>query len=588
MAGPATTNGDCHVCDRFILSARVRHVSRESIRSLTGRCAFLELLEDEGVTHLFGNPGTTELPIMDALVAHPDMRYVLGLQESIVVAMADGYSRASGRLSACNVHVAPGLGNALGALYNAAWYGSPIIVTAGQQQLGFGLTEPLLSGPLVAMATPLVKWAVEVTRLGDLPLIVRRAAKIALTPPTGPVFISLPGDILNDETRLALGQATRVETTVLPTQKSLERLADRMLEASNPVIVSGHEVATGDALDEVESVAELLGAPVYQQTVPYATHFRSEHPAFMGSLGRDQPRVRELLEPHDLMICLGADVLRMSVWHSVEPMPPGMKVIQIGQRDWEFGKNYPAQIALRADLRSTLQALAPVLGARRSSKRAEQAAKRIAALAEDNWSTRRAKLREQTLALPESSPIRPERIMLQIAETLPDDAMVVEEGLVSARSLHDFLALRDTQGFFGLASGGIGFAIAGAIGIQLAQPLRPLVAVIGDGSAMYSIQALWTAAHLKLPITYIICNNRSYRILKERLLAYKGMAATNQSFTGMDFHDPPIDFVALAQSMGVTARRITELDAFVPALEKALAHDGPDLLDVVVHDGFEA
>jgi benzoylformate decarboxylase len=228
-----------------------------------------------------------------------------------------------------------------------------------------------------------------------------------------------------------------------------------------------------------------------------------------------------------------------------------------------------------------------VIEARRSPERAEQAATRLAANSGNNWSTRRAQLREQTQALPESSPIRPERVMLQIAEALPEDAVVVEEGLVSARSLHGLLALRETRDFFGLASGGIGFAIAGAIGIGLAQPDRPLVAIIGDGSAMYSIQALWTAAHLGLPITYIICNNRSYRILKERLLAFKGMAATNQTFTGMDFHDPPIDFVALAQSMGVTARRITELDEFVPTLEAALAHDGPDLLDVVVHDGFE-
>ncbi|NCF82354.1 MAG: thiamine pyrophosphate-binding protein [Proteobacteria bacterium] len=562
-------------------------MSGDGLRTLTGRSAFLELLEDEGVSHLFGNPGTTELPIMDALVEHPDMRYVLGLQESIVVAMADGYSRASGRLSACNVHVAPGLGNALGSLYNAAWYGSPVIVTAGQQQLGFGLTEPLLSGPLVAMATPLVKWAAEVTRLADLPLIFRRAAKIALTPPTGPVFVSLPGDILNDEMPLAMGQSTRVETAVLPAQASLHELADSMLAASNPVIVSGHEIATGDALDEAESLAELLGAPVYQQTVPYAVHFRSEHPAFMGSLGRDQPRVREILEAHDLMICLGADVLRMSVWHRVEPMPPGMKVIQIGQRDWEFGKNYPAEIAVRADVGQTLRALAPVLEGRRSGKRAEESTTRLATLAEDNWSARRAQLREQTLGLAASSPIRPERIMLQIAETLPEDAVVVEEALISARSLLSFLSLRDTRGFYGRASGGIGFAIAGAIGIQLAQPHRPLVAIIGDGSAMYSIQALWTAAHLDLPITYIICNNRSYRILKERLLAFKGMAATNQSFTGMDFHDPPIDFVALAQSMGVKAQRITELDAFAPALQTALAHAGPDLLDVVVHDGFQ-
>jgi benzoylformate decarboxylase len=565
----------------------MRHVNGAAPAMLSGRSAFLALLEDEGVSHLFGNPGTTELPIMDALVEHPHMRYVLGLQESIVVAMADGYSRVSGQLSACNVHVAPGLGNALGSLYNAAWYGSPVIITAGQQQLGFGLTEPLLSGPLVAMATPLVKWAVEVTRLQDLPLIMRRAAKIALTPPTGPVFISLPGDILNDEMPLALGEATRVDTNVLPTPASLERLADRMLAAANPVMVSGHEIATGDALDEAERVAELLGAPVYQQTVPYAAHFRSEHPAFMGSLGRDQPKVRACLEPHDLMICLGADVLRMSVWHGVEPMPGDMKVIQIGQHDWEFGKNYPAEMAVRADVKQTLKALTPMLVARRSEQRAAQASARLAGLAEVNWSAKRAQLSQQVLALPASTPIRPERVMFQIAENLPENAVVVEEGLVSARTLHDFLRLRDTRGFFGLASGGIGFAIAGAIGIQLAQPHRPLVAVIGDGSAMYSIQALWTAAHLRLPITYIICNNRSYRILKERLLAFKGMAATNQSFTGMDFHEPPIDFVALAQSMGVRAQRISELDAFVPALEEALGHDGPDLLDVTMHDGFE-
>ena len=555
--------------------------------TLTGRSAFLSLLEDEGVSYLFGNPGTTELPIMDALVEHPDIRYVLGLQESIVVAMADGYGRASGELCACNVHVAPGLGNALGSLYNAAWYGSPLIITAGQQQQGFALTEPLLSGPLVAMAEPLAKWAVEVTRLEDLPRIVRRAAKLALTPPTGPVFIALPGDILNDEAELDLGAPTRVDTITVPSAVALQELAERILRATNPVIVSGHEVATRDALDEAATLAELLGAPVYQQTTPYASHYRSEHVAFMGSLGREQPRVREMLDPHDLMICLGADVLRMSVWNPVEPKPPGMAVVQIGQQDWEFGKNYPSEIAIRADVKETLQALTPILSERRNGDRAEQAARNLTALEEKNWSARRTRLREQTLALANHEPIRPELLMLRIAEALPADSVVVDEGLVSARALLGFLPLRDCRSYFGLASGGIGFAIAGAIGIHLAQPQRPLVAIIGDGSAMYSIQALWTAAHLKLPITYVITNNRSYRILKERLLAFKGMAATNQTFTGMDFREPVIDFVALAESMGVRARRISEPDEFVPAFEEALGHDGPDLLDVIVHDGFD-
>src|SRR5829696_3952375 len=194
--------------------------------TISGRSAFIELLLSEGVTHLFGNPGTTELPIMHALADYPDMRYVLGLQEAIVVAMADGYARASGKLVACNVHVAPGLGNAMGSLFTAFNSGTPMILTAGQQEQGHGLTEPLLYAPLVPIAEPMVKWAVEVTRLEDLPRIVRRAAKVAMTPPTGPVFISLPGDILNAETGIDLASMTRIDTRVRPSDEVIDALAD--------------------------------------------------------------------------------------------------------------------------------------------------------------------------------------------------------------------------------------------------------------------------------------------------------------------------------------------------------------------------
>src|SRR6516164_2864379 len=189
---------------------------------ITGRSAFLALLKDEGITHLFGNPGTTELPIMHALKDHPEIAFVMAMQESLVVAMADGFSRASGRLVACNVHVAPGLGNAMGSLYNAKFTGTPMILTAGQQEQGHGLTEPLLYDALVPIATPLVKWAIEVTRLEDLPRIVHRAAKIATTPPSGPVFISLPGDILNTEAGIDLGRSTRVETRTRPADEALQ------------------------------------------------------------------------------------------------------------------------------------------------------------------------------------------------------------------------------------------------------------------------------------------------------------------------------------------------------------------------------
>jgi benzoylformate decarboxylase len=552
--------------------------------TLTGRSAFLSLLEDEGIAYLFGNPGTTELPIMAALHEHPNMRYVLGLQESVAVAMADGYARVSGQLAACNVHVAPGLGNAMGALYNAKWYGSPLIVTAGQQEQGHGLMEPLLYDPLVPIAAPLTKWSVEVTRLQDLPRIMRRAAKVALTPPTGPVFISLPGDILNAQEPLNLLARSRVDSATRPSEAALQALAARLIRARNPAIIAGHELATRDALAEAARFAETLGAAVYQQTAPYAAQYLSEHPTFMGALNRNQRQVREKLSAHDLLVCVGADVLRMSVWSTVDPLPEGMPVIQIGERDWELAKNYPAEIAIHANVKETLRALIPVLEEQMSGEHKSRAAGRLAELRPRNWSATRAQMREQASAAASAKPIDPRTLMMRVVDALPENAVVVEEALVSGLSLLNFLPLRDARGYYGLASGGIGFAIAGAVGIQLAQPQRPVVAIIGDGSAMYSIQALWTAAHLKLPITYVIANNRSYRILKERVLPFQD---NRRDFIAMDFRDPEIDFVSLARSMGVAAERVSEIDAVAPAMRAARERSGPTLIDVMVDDGFE-
>lgn len=547
---------------------------------ISGRSAFLSLLRSEGVSHLFGNPGTTELPIMHALTDEPDLTYVLGLQESIVIAMADGYARASGNLPACNVHVAPGLGNAIGTLYTAYNSGTPMILTAGQQEQGHGLTEPLLYAPLVPMAEPVVKWAVEVTRLEDLPRIVHRAAKVATTPPTGPVFISLPGDILNAFAALDLGAATRVDTRVRPSDALLADLADTLASARNPVLIAGHEIVAADAFDEAARLAEMLGAPVYQQTVVHGAHFPSRHPAYKGSLSRNQPQVREILAPHDMLVCLGADVLRMSVHHEVDPLPEHMRVVQIGQRDWEMGKNYAAELAVRADLRETLSALAAPLAERLDRNAADAAAARLEALARDNWSTRRMAAAERVMAAGpgEAGALDPAWLMYRLCETLPEEAIVVDEGITTAASLPTFLAYRDRHSYFGNVSGGIGWGIAAAVGIKLAQPDRPVVAVIGDGSAQYSIQALWTAASQKLPMVFLLANNGGYRIIKQRLTAFHG----NDTYIGMDFEDPSIDFSALARAYGLEAERVEAGEDFEPALRRALAADGPVLLEVMV------
>ena len=553
-----------------------------SLNTITGRSAFLSLLKDEGITHLFGNPGTTELPIMDALTEHSDLNYMMSMQESLVVYMAEGYSRSSGKLSACNVHVAPGLGNAMGAIYAAKFANTPIIITAGQQEQGHGLTEPLLYDPLVPIAQPLVKWAVEVTRFEDLPRIVRRAAKVAMTPPTGPVFISLPGDILNEEGALELGARTRVDTRVRPIDSTLEKTAGRILSASNPVIVAGHELATDDALQEAAEFASIIGCPVYQQTVQYGAHFLSEHPGFMGALSRDQQQVRDVLSPYDLLIVLGADVLRMSVWSSVEPLPEGMKIVQIGQRDWEMGKNFPTELAIRADVKETLKALNPKLMERGGADQKSRADESLNKLSSKNWSAKREVMVKELTAAPQTGAIDPAWMVMKIVDTMPEETIIVDEGIISSRALMSLLPYRTSSSLFGMASGGIGWGVPAACGVQAAHPEKPVIAIIGDGSSMYSIQALWTAANQKLPVNYVICDNGGYRIIKERLFSFHG----NENFIGMDFKEPAVDFVGLANSVGVPSVRVVGHNELVPALEDALNNtSGPNLISVTVDSG---
>ncbi|SDO75418.1 thiamine pyrophosphate-binding protein [Afipia sp. GAS231] len=547
---------------------------------ITGRSAFLALLKDEGITHLFGNPGTTELPIMHALKDHPDLTYVMAMQESLVVAMADGFSRASGKLVACNVHVAPGLGNAMGSLFNASFTGTPMILTAGQQEQGHGLQEPVLFGPLVRMAEPLVKWAVEVTRLEDLPRIVRRAAKIAMTPPTGPVFISLPGDILNAEAGIELGRSTRVDTRVRPSDESLKAFAARILKAERPVIVVGDEVVKSDALKEAAEFAETLGCPAYQSSTPFGAHFLSESPCFMGALARIQKLARDALTPYDLIIAVGGDPLRMSVYSEVDPLPDGMSIVQVGLVDHDLAKNYGVDIALKADVKETLRALIPALKAAGGSALETRAKQGLAALASKNWTAKRKMVVDHISKSATTTPIDPDWLALQMIEAMPDNAILVDEGLTSSRQIIALRPHRDRYGYHALASGGIGWGLPASVGVSLANPDRPVVCYSGDGSSMYSIQSLWTAANQNLPLTFVIVNNGGYRIIKQRLLAFHG----DDHYVGMDFKDPPVDFTALAKSLGLEATRVTDPTQLKSVLSSAFSRPGAKLIEVVVNN----
>lgn len=549
---------------------------------LYGRQAFVELLISEGVTHLFGNPGTTELPIMQALPDYPGLKFILGLQESVVMGMADGYARASRQLTAANVHVAPGLGNAMGALYNAKFSGSPVILTAGQQEQGHGLLEPLLYDDLTSMAAPLVKWSIEVTRLQDLPRIMRRAAKIAMTPPTGPVFISLPGDILNEIAEIDMGQSVRIDHRVRPSDKSLDELANALLSAKNPLIISGQELSSQQAFVDASALASLLGAGVFQESVPFSATFPTSHPQYLGMLTRSQENVRKTLDPFDLVLCLGADLLRMSVYSPVEPLPNHSRVLHLSERSWELGKNYRTELALQANVCETLSVLLPLLRSRIDTKYKEQAQIRAKALEQQNWAVTRNKLTTQVLTQSSMRPMSASTFVMHITNQLTPDVIVVEEALTSTQSLPQYLHQHYPDSFFGLASGGLGFAIPGAVGVSMAKPGRPVVAIVGDGSAMYGIQGLWSAAHFKLPITYVIANNKGYRIIKERLVSMQG----SDRFIGMDMNDPAINYCQLAQSMGMGSIKVSDPADLDAALKAGIQSGKPNLIEVVVSNGF--
>jgi benzoylformate decarboxylase len=557
-----------------------------SLPVMSGKRAFLELLKQEGVGTLFGNPGTTELPLMDAFAVEHDIRYILGLQEAALMSMADGYAQASGALAVLNLHVAPGLGNAMGMLYDAHKAGSPVLITAGQQDTGYLATEPILSADLAMLARPFVKWSAEVHRLGDLARLVHRACKTALAPPAGPVFLSLPGDILKQEGEVDLMAPTRIGTRLRGDLEEIAKAATILAGAKRPVIMAGDAVAQSHALKELVELAELTGAPVYAEFVPNTASFPSSHPLFRGNVIRLQQVIRKILDEHDVLISAGADLFTLSLPGDPDPMPPGMAVIHLDTDPWEIGKNYPAAAAIMGDPKATLPELSAMTRERMTSLAKGEARARMETASKASLEAREA-LRAKARALAGAVPVQPLALLGAIGDTLPKDAIVIEEALSSSPGIRSLIRSDDPQSYYGLRGGGIGWGLPAAIGVKLALPHRPVVALIGDGSAMYTIQALWTAAHDRIPVIFVILNNRSYRILKQRLHALRGLAEQADSYVGMELADPAIDFVNLSRSLGVAAERARTVHEATDLIAKALTDNAPMLIDVELDGAFK-
>ena len=546
----------------------------------------IEILRAAGVGYLFGNPGTTELPFLDALDGS-GLTYVVALQEATAAAAADGYAQASGRLGVVNLHVAPGLANALSIVHNASRAKTPLLVTAGQQDTRLLLDAPILAGDMVKMTDGLTKWSYELRNAAEAPSALRRAIHLALSPPTGPVFLSLPMDLMSepcDDTGAAPGP---VAARPAPEPEAIARAAALFAAAKAPVIVAGDGVARAGAQAELVALAETIGAAVHGEPIHRRLSFPGDHPLWRGGLYPTATAVAKALERFDTVLIAGANVFTWLFHAPGSPFGANQRVVQIDDDPREISRSYPVTLGIVAAVRAALSDLHEAVAKRQDDSARAAARERTATLARarDEHARRVAATAD---AAASRVPIAPEYLMRTLATLLPPDALIVDESASSLAHVLRHLPFGAGSDFFGSKTGTLGWAMGAALGVQLAHPRRKVVATIGDGSVMYAPQALWTAAHRNLPVTYVVANNASYAILKSGMLTFGLPAAKRGVFPGMDLVDPEIDYLALARSMGVLAVRVDKPGGLRDVLARALAHEGPTLVDVLIDRGFEA
>ena len=521
----------------------------------TVREAVLDLLRGFGLTTIFGNPGSTELPLFLDFPA--DFRYVLGLQESVVVGMADGYAQATHNAAFVNLHSAAGVGHAMGNIFTAHKNRTPMVITAGQQARSILPFEPFLfSAQATELPKPYVKWSCEPARAEDVPLAIARAYYMAIQEPKGPVLVSIPAD---DWARPAQPVAPRtVSTMARPEPELLERIG-QMLDASRkPALVLGAAVDRAGAWDAVLALAERYQAQVWIAPMSGRAAFPEEHPLFGGFLPATRERIVDLLGGRDLVLALGAPVFTYHVEGEGPHLPPGAELAQLID-DPAIAAWSPVGLAVVGNIRLGVQDLLarPASGAPR--------------------------LLPPPRALPAepAAPAAGERmsaayVLHQLNRMRRPGDVVVEEVPSARPVMQQHLPMRESGSFYTMCSGGLGYSLPAAVGVALGRPGEKVIALIGDGSSMYSIQALWSAAQLQLPITFLILNNRSYAALNMFAPALGFAVGAELPGTAL----PGIDFVAMAQAHGCVGLRATDAASLAQRLPQALAATVPTLLDI--------
>ena len=548
---------------------------------LAGRYLMIEQLLADGTKYIFGNPGTTEQGFMDALQDYPQLEYILSLHEGVATGVADGYARATGRPAFLQLHITPGLGNAMGMLYNSYRAGTPLVIYAGQHPQRGASQDPILTGDIVRLAEPLTKWAAEADDAAEVPVLLRRAFKVALEPPRGPVFLSVPTNVMEEEAEAEIAPANHVDTNVRPSAEAAEQIAQLLLEARSPMILAGDGVAISRGQVELVQLAELTASRVHSSFAAELP-FPSAHPLYQGLLNVvSSSMLKGQLAETDLLLAIGTPVLTLLFPLDEPPFANGTKVVHIDLNAYEIGKNWRVDLGVMADPRLAMIDVIEAVKRLQTDDQRKTAQERLEKVSQAGDQMMQA-LEMAAKSRWDASPMTAGRMMSEIGDAMAPGTVLFDESITAGGYLMRYLRFPDSGRHFRASGGGLGPGMPNPIGIKLARPEAPVLSIVGDGSALYTIQALWTAAHHRIPVTWVIANNRSYRILKLNMLEYLGEGAAGREFVAMDLTEPALDFAQIAASFGVRGVRIEHPDEIGDALREAQGSGEPRLLDIII------
>ena len=527
-----------------------REKSKASTAPLTVKDATFGLLRAFGIKKVFGNPGSTELPFLSDWPE--DIDYVLGLQEASVIGMADGYAQATRNAGFANLHSGAGVGNALGNIYTAHRNQTPLVITAGQQARSILPLQAFLYAERASeFPRPYVKYSVEPARPEDVPAAIARAYYVAMQPPCGPTFVSIP---IDDWTRPAQPiEARTVSRELGPDADAMKALAAALSTSKRPALVVGPGIDRAEAVDLMVKVAEKARAAVWVSPFSARCSFPERHPQFAGFLHASPGQLSEALRDHDLVVVIGAPVFTFHVEGYASIFDGATTIFQITD-DPTAAAVTPLGTSIVATMKPALSALLDLLP---EIKRTIAAARTLPP------------------APTATDPIPVEFLLHSLIQAMPGDAVLVEEAPSHRPAMQRFMPMRGQDSFYTMASGGLGYGLPAAVGMALGRPRVRTVCLIGDGSAMYSIQALWTAAQRNLPLTVVVLNNSGYGAMRSF-----SQVMQVRNVPGLEL--PGIDFVKIAEGMGCDAVRVTKSSELADALKRGLAHDGTSLIEVIV------